>query len=83
MAINVVENVEGRARVYWSGASVLLLGLFASCGFVPAAGMWLAFSDAKLVGTTLAIGFSIACCSLPMLLIQQLRLPLDKLPTSV
>lgn len=81
MAISVVENVAGRARVNWAGASVLLLGLFAACGLVPAAGMWLAFADAKLVGTALAVGFSIACCSFPMLLVQQMRLPLDKLPT--
>ena len=78
--VNVVENDNGRARVCWAGAVVLFLSLIAACGAVPATGFWLAFGDAKLVGTAVATGFSIACCSFPLLLIQQLRLPLERLP---
>lgn len=81
MAVNVVENVQGKARVHLPGAFVLLVGLYAACGLLPAAGMWLAFGDTKVAATALAVGFSIACCTLPMLIVQQLRLPIDKLPT--
>jgi|GEM_PF-3226732 len=81
MAINVVQNVDGKARVKWLGTFVLLVSLYSACGLIPAAGMWLAFGDTKLVGTALAVGFSIACCTLPMLIAQQCRLPIDKLPT--
>ena len=80
MALNVVENVNGRARVSWPGALVLFLGLLAPCALVPAAGFWLVLGDAKLSGMAVAVGFSIACCSFPLLLGQQLRLPLDRLP---
>ena len=80
MALNVVENVNGRARVSWPGALVLFLGLLAPCSLVPAAGFWLALGDARLAGMAVAVGFSIACCSFPLLLGQQLRLPLDRLP---
>ena len=80
MALNAVENVKGQARVSWPGATVLFLGLVAACGAIPAVGLWLVLGDAKLVGTAVAVGFSIACCSFPILLIQQLRLPLDRLP---
>ena len=80
MALNVVENVNGRARVSWPGALVLFLGLLAPCALVPAAGFWLALGDARLAGMAVAVGFSIACCSFPLLLGQQLRLPLDRLP---
>ncbi len=83
MALNVVENVGGRARGSWPGAAVLFLGLVAACAAVPAAGFWLALGDVQLAGSAVAAGFSIACCSLPLLLTQQLRLPLDRLPTRV
>lgn len=81
MTLNVVENVCGRARVSWPGAAVLFLGLVAACAGVPAAGFWLALGDTKLAGSAIAAGFSIACCSLPLLVTQQLRLPLDRMPT--
>jgi hypothetical protein len=81
MVMNVVENVNGRAKVSWPGAAVLFLALVASCALVPAAGLWLALGDAKLAATAVAIGFSIACCSFPLLLGQQRGLPLDRLPT--
>jgi hypothetical protein len=81
VALNVVENVGGRARVFWPGAAVLFLGLVAACVAVPATGLWLALGDGKLVANAVPIGFSIACCSFPLLLTQQLRLPLDRLPT--
>jgi hypothetical protein len=80
MAINVVENVQGVARVNWTGASVLAIGVLIACAMIPALGMWLAFADAKLVGTAMAVGFSMSCSTLPMLILQQLRLPLDRLP---
>ena len=83
MVLNVVENVNGRAKVSWPGAAVLFLGLVAACALVPAAGSWLLFGDAKLAGMAVATGFSIACCSFPLLLIQQLRLPLERLPIRV
>ena len=61
MTLNVVENVNGRARVSWPGATVLFLSLVAACAAVPAVGFWLALGDAKLVGTAVAAVFSIAC----------------------
>lgn len=82
MAINVVENVHGKARVRWLGALVLFIGLWTACGLIPAAGMWVAFGDSKLTGTAIAVGFSIACCSFPMLIVQQLRLPIEKVPNA-
>ena len=81
MAFLVVENVNGRARVSWPGAVLLFSGLIAACVAVPATGLWLAFGDARLTGIAVAVGFSMACCSFPLLLDQQLRLPLDRLPT--
>jgi len=81
MALNVVENVNGRPHVSWPGAMVLFLGLVAACVAIPAIGFWLAFCDAKLVGTAVAVGLWSACYSFTMLLGQQLRLPLDRLPT--
>ena len=81
MTFNVVENVGGRPRVSWPGAAVLFLGLVAAAAAVPAAGFWLAFHDITLVGSAVAVGFSMACCSWPLLLVQQSRLPLDRLPT--
>ena len=80
MVLNVVENAGGRAQVRWAGAGVLFLGLVAACAAVPAVGFWLVLGDAKLA-STVAAGFSMACCTFPLLLIQQLRLPLDRLPT--
>jgi len=80
VTLNVVENIGGRSRVCWPGAAVLFLGLVAACAGVPAAGFWLAIGNAKLAGIAIAAGFSIACCSLPLLLTQQLRLPLDRTP---
>lgn len=61
MTISVVENVYGKARVKWIGAFALFAGLFVACGMTPAVGMWFAFGDPKLVATTLAVGFSMAC----------------------
>jgi len=81
MAINVVENAQGVAQINWTGASVLAIGTLFACAIIPAIGMWLVFADPKLVGTAMAVGFSISCCTLPMLLLQQLRLPLNKLPS--
>ena len=81
MAINVVENVQGAAKINWTGASVLAIGVLFACAIIPAMGMWLTFAAPKLVGTAVAVGFSISCCTLPLLLIQQLHLPLDKLPS--
>jgi hypothetical protein len=81
MVMNVVENVNGRAKVSWPGAAVLFLGLVASCALVPAAGLWLALGDDKLAAMAVAVGFSITCCSFPLLLGQQIGLPLDRLPT--
>jgi hypothetical protein len=81
MALAVVESINGRSRVSWLGAMVLFLALVAACAAVPAAGLWLVFGDARLAGLAVAVGFSIACCSFALLLGQQLRLPLDRLPT--
>jgi hypothetical protein len=81
MLVNVVENAAGKARVKWQGALLLFAGLYSACGLIPAAGMWLASGDTKLAGTALAVGFSIACCTLPILVLQQLRLPIDRLPS--
>jgi len=50
---------------------------------VPAAGFWLALGNLELVGSAFTVGFSMACCTLPLLLIQRLRLPLDRLPVLV
>ncbi|MDX1963663.1 MAG: hypothetical protein SFX18_10950 [Pirellulales bacterium] len=83
MAIRVVENVQGKAHLNWLGLFVLFVGLLAACSLIPAAGMLVAFGNWKLAGTALAVGFSIACCSLPMLVIQQIRLPIEKLPIRV
>jgi len=80
MALNVVENVDGQARVSWPGASVLFLGLVMACAAIPAAGLWLAFGDVRLIGSAVAVGFSMACCTFPQLIMQQVRLPLDRLP---
>ena len=80
MAINVVENCDGRAQIRWFGVFVLFIGLFVASGLIPAAGMGLLLGNPKQVGMALAIGFSMACCTLPMLVIQQLRLPIDRLP---
>jgi hypothetical protein len=80
MSLNVVENVSGRARVAWSGASVLFLGLVVACAAVPSAGFWLALGDTRLASIAVATGFSIACCSFSLLISQQLQLPLDRLP---
>lgn len=80
MAINVVENCDGRAQIKWFGVFVLFMGLFVASGLIPAAGMWLLLSSPKPAGMALAIGFSMACCTLPILVIQQLRLPIERLP---
>lgn len=80
MAIHVVENANGRPRIVWGGAAVLFLGLFSASAAIPAIGFWLAFGEARLVGMAIAIGFSMACFTLPMLLLQQMSLPLERLP---
>lgn len=80
MAINVVENCDGRAQIRWFGVLALFIGLFVASGLIPAAGMWLLLGSPKLAGMALAIGFSMACCTLPMLVMQQFRLPIDRLP---
>jgi len=80
MAINVVENVNGAARVNLPGVMILGLGILTASAIIPALGMWFVFADPKLAGTAIAVGFLFACGSLPMLVLQQMRLPLDKLP---
>jgi len=80
MSLNVVELVDGKARVNWLGAVALFAGLFAACGLIPSGALWLWLGDVKVAGSALAIGFSMACCSLPMLIAQQLRLPAERLP---
>ncbi len=80
MKLNVVENAGGRAQVCWLGTAVLFLGLFTASAAIPAAGFWLVFRDLKMVSSAVAVGTSMACCSFPLLLIQQLRLPLNRLP---
>lgn len=80
MAINVVENCDGRAQIKWFGVFVLFIGLFVASGLIPATGMWLLLGGTKPAGMALAIGFFIACCTFPMLVLQQLRLPIDRLP---
>lgn len=70
MALNVVERVDGRARISLPGAALLFLGLSVACAAVPAAGFWLALADARLAGTAVAAGFSMACCTFPLLLVQ-------------
>jgi hypothetical protein len=79
MAINVVENVNGIARVNWVGVSVTI-GLGCTCAIIPAIGMWLLFPDTKLAGAAFANGFAIGCGTLPVLVLQRLRLPIEKLP---
>jgi len=81
MALNVVEIVNGRPRVSWPGAVVLFLGLVAACAAIPGFSFWLAFGDARLVSTAVAVELWSACYSFTMLLGQQLRLPLAQLPT--
>ena len=81
MAINFVENTGGTARVRWSGAAVLLAALFTACGLIPAAGFWFAFGDSKLVSTTFATGFMIACMSFGAIIGTNLRKPVEQLPT--
>ena len=81
MALNVVEIVNGRLRVSWPGALVLFLGLVAGCAAIPAFGFWLAFGDARLVSTAVAVGLWSACFSFTLLLGQQRRLQLARLPT--
>jgi hypothetical protein len=80
MTFIVVKNINGRACVSWPGAMILFVALLAACATVPAAIFWLAFDDERLTGTAVAIGFSIACYCCPLLLSQQLRLPIDRLP---
>lgn len=80
MAINVVENCDGRAQIEWLGVMVLFVGLFVASGLIPATGMYLLLGSSKPAGMAIAIGFSMACCTLPMLIFQQLRLPIDRLP---
>ena len=79
MAINVVENVNGVARVNWMGVSVTI-GVVCTCAIVPAIGMWLLFPDTNLAGTAFSHGFAIGCGTLPVLVLQQLRLPIENLP---
>lgn len=80
MAVNVVENCGGRVRVKWLGVLLLFVGLFLACGLIPAAGMWMLLGSVDSAGMALAIGVSMACCTLPLLVLQQLRLPIERLP---
>lgn len=82
MSINVVESCDGQAKVAWFGVGILFVAIFIATGLVPAAGMWWWLGSAKPAGMALAVGFSMACLTLPVLVIQQLRLPIDRLPTS-
>jgi phosphatidylserine synthase len=81
MSIHVVENVHGKAHVKWLGAATLFLGLYSACGLVPALAIWLLSFDANATRTALAVGFSMACCTLPILIIQQLRTPIGDMPS--
>jgi hypothetical protein len=80
MAIHVVENCDGRAQINWSGLGILFVSLFVASGLIPAIGMGLLLSSEKSAGMALAIGFSMSCCTLPILVLQQLSLPIDQLP---
>jgi hypothetical protein len=81
MAPIVVKNTKGNVRVSRIGATAPFLGLVIVCAVVPAVIFWLAFDDVRLVRTSAVIGLSIAFTSFSLLLCQQLRLPLDRLPT--
>ena len=80
MPVNFVENVGGRAQVRWPGAILLLAAALIACAVIPAGGFWLVFDDRKLVTTTLAVGFGIACLSCAAILGLSLRLPIERLP---
>ena len=80
MAMNFVENVDGKAKVCWKGAIVMLSALLLACAVIPAVGFWLAYGFGTLVSTALVIGFIIASLSFGAILGRNLGLPLDKLP---
>jgi hypothetical protein len=81
MAIHFVENIRGRAQVCWPGALLLLSAAFLACAAIPAGSFWLAFGDGKLVTTTLAAGFGVACLLCVAILGRSLRLPIDGIPS--
>ena len=80
MAIHFVKNVGGRVQVRWPGTFLLLATALLACAVIPAVGFWLAFGDGKLVTTTLAVGFGIACLSCGAILGRSLRLPIERVP---
>ena len=80
MAINFVENVDGKAKVCWKGAVVMLAALLFACAVIPAVGFWLAYGFGNLVSTTLVVGFIIASLSFGAILGRNLGVPIDKLP---
>ena len=80
MSIPVVENVNGQVRIRWKGAGILALGVFAATGVMPALGFLLVFGPSPLVLTQLVFGMFVTAISTPLLIQQQLRLPIERLP---
>ncbi len=80
MAINFVENVDGRARICWPGAVLFFGALYLACAVIPAVGFWLWLGEAALVSNSLALGFGLSCLSIGAILGRSLSIPVQKLP---
>ena len=68
------------SKVCIGGTTILFGAYLLACVAIPATALWYALGDARLVSTTLAIGFCFAFTSFGAILGLNLRLPIGKLP---